>query len=103
MNKPFEPARTPFDWLSRDQAEIDKYAADPLCGFPASVQLWIDMLDALADITSVERQARIPKRLPIYVIAGSRDPDHVRDNAGAGDLQLDEATLGQLEQLLDRG
>ncbi|HEX7967927.1 MAG TPA: alpha/beta hydrolase, partial [Stellaceae bacterium] len=73
FNKPFEPARTPFDWLSRDQAEVDRYVADPLCGFPASVQLWIDMLDALGDIAGVERQARIPKVLPIYVIAGTRD------------------------------
>ena len=53
---------------------MDKYIADPLCGFPASVQLWIDLLDALADATSAPRQASIPKRLPIYVIAGSRDP-----------------------------
>lgn len=75
FNKPFEPARTPFDWLSRDPAEVDKYAADPLCGaFRASVQLWIDLLDALPEISRPARQARIPKRLPIYVIGGTRDP-----------------------------
>lgn len=74
FNRPFEPARTRFDWLSRDQAEVDKYIADPLCGFPVSVQLAIDLLDALGDVTSEWRQARIPKRLPIYVIAGTRDP-----------------------------
>jgi alpha-beta hydrolase superfamily lysophospholipase len=74
FNKPFAPARTPFDWLSRDTAEVDKYIADPLCGFPATVQLWIDLLDALAAIADPARQARIPKRLPIFVIAGMRDP-----------------------------
>jgi len=79
FNKQFAPARTPADWLSRDAAEVDKYIADPLCGFPATVQLWIDLLDALGDITAPRRQARIPKALPIYVISGSRDA--VSENA----------------------
>lgn len=74
FNKQFEPARTPFDWLSRDPAEVDKYIADPLCGFPCTVQLWIDLLDALGGIADPAIQARIPKHLPIYVIAGTRDP-----------------------------
>jgi alpha-beta hydrolase superfamily lysophospholipase len=73
FNKQFAPVRTPCDWLSRDAAEIDKYIADPFCGFRATVQLWIDLLDALPDITAPTRQARIPKRLPLYVISGARD------------------------------
>ncbi len=74
FNKKFAPARTDFDWLSRDPAEVDKYVADPLCGFNSSVQLWIDLLDALPEVARPARQARIPKSLPIYVVAGSRDP-----------------------------
>jgi alpha-beta hydrolase superfamily lysophospholipase len=74
FNKQFEPARTPFDWLSRDEAEVDKYASDPLCAFPLSVQLTIDVLDAICEVTSPVRQSRIPKHLPIHVIAGMRDP-----------------------------
>ena len=74
FNKRFAPSRTAFDWLSRDATEVDKYIADPLCGFSASTQLWIDLLDALGEVTSAQHQACIPKRLPIYVISGTRDP-----------------------------
>lgn len=74
FNKPFKPARTNFDWLSRDAAEVDKYIADPLCGFPITVQLAIDILDALGPIADKRMIARIPKTLPIYIFSGARDP-----------------------------
>jgi alpha-beta hydrolase superfamily lysophospholipase len=74
FNKAFAPNRTAFDWLSRDEHEVDKYVADPLCGFPVSTQLWVDLLDGTASIAKVERQARVPKELPILIIAGSEDP-----------------------------
>ena len=75
FNKPFEPARTPYDWLSRDPVEVDRYIADPLCGgFASRAQLYIDILGALSEVTSPARHARIPKTLPIYIFSGSRDP-----------------------------
>ena len=36
-------------------------------------------------------------------IAGSRNPKHVRDNAMAGDLELDAATLAEIEELIPLG
>ena len=74
FNKPFEPGRTKFDWLSRDAAEVDKYVADPLCGFDSTTSLWVELLDALAFIADPIKQARIPKKLPVYIFAGSEDP-----------------------------
>jgi alpha-beta hydrolase superfamily lysophospholipase len=74
FNKRFQPQRTDFDWLSRDAAEVDTYIADPFCGFPITVQSWIDLLDGLQAIAQPENQARIPKDLPIFVIAGKHDP-----------------------------
>jgi alpha-beta hydrolase superfamily lysophospholipase len=73
-NKPFEPARTPFDWLSRDESEVDAYVADPYCGFPFSTQLAIDVLDALPRATSPASLAKIRKDMPVYVFSGERDP-----------------------------
>ena len=74
FNKQFAPCRTAFDWLSRDPAEVDKYVNDPLCGFPATVQLWVDLLDGWVAASKPSHRACIPKSLPIYIIAGSRDP-----------------------------
>jgi aryl-alcohol dehydrogenase-like predicted oxidoreductase len=33
-------------------------------------------------------------------IAGSRNPEHVRTNAAAGDIELDDVTLKELDTLL---
>lgn len=73
FNKAFKPNRTSFDWLTRDEDEVDKYIADPMCGFLCSTQLWVDMLDAITEAAKPEFRARIPKQLPIYLFSGSRD------------------------------
>jgi len=78
FNKSFGPNRTAYDWLSRDEAEVDKYAADPRCGFPATTTLWTQLLSAMPTFTKPENLARIPRDLPIYVVAGSEDPVHER-------------------------
>ena len=64
FNKPFSPARTEFDWLSRDEKEVDAYVADPHCGFPFTTQLAIDLLDALPDLSSAQSLSGIPQGLP---------------------------------------
>jgi alpha-beta hydrolase superfamily lysophospholipase len=74
FNKAFKNARTPYDWLSRDEAEVDRYIADARCGFVCSIALWIDLLDALPALAKPESHAKIRKDLPIYVVAGSDDP-----------------------------
>jgi alpha-beta hydrolase superfamily lysophospholipase len=73
-NKPFRPNRTPYDWLSRDNEEVDKFAADPLCGNPCSTGFYRDLVALLEFIHRPEQMERIDRRLPIYVFSGSADP-----------------------------
>lgn len=73
-NRAFRPARTRFDWLSRDPAEVDRYAADPHCGFRVSTGLWIELLEVAGLLTAPNRLRRIPKNLPVLMLAGERDP-----------------------------
>lgn len=74
FNKAFAPNRTGFDWLSRDDAEVDKYVADPECGFVCSVGLFQDLGAGMAAINNAENLRRIRKDLPIYLFSGDRDP-----------------------------
>ncbi|MBN2874954.1 MAG: lysophospholipase [Spirochaetales bacterium] len=73
-NKPYEPARTPFDWLSRDPAEVDAYIADPLCGFTGTFGLYRDLLGGMAWIHAPATMAAVPTSLPLYLFAGQNDP-----------------------------
>jgi alpha-beta hydrolase superfamily lysophospholipase len=74
FNRRFNPTRTDFDWLSRDASEVDKYVADRLCGFPLTVQGWVDVYRGMVQIEASDALANIPKDLPIYVYSGERDP-----------------------------
>jgi len=73
-NKFFSPSRTPFDWLSRDEKEVDAYVADPLCGTLCSVGFYRDMARGLNKIHRIEEMQKIRKTLPVYVFSGSSDP-----------------------------
>ena len=73
-NRQFAPNRTDFDWLSRDQRSVDAYIADPLCGVPLTAQSWLDFLSGRFALTTAQQLSRIPKELPIRLMAGSQDP-----------------------------
>jgi len=73
-NKPFKPNRTLFDWLSRDEEEVDKYLNDPLCGFLCSSGFYRDLVKLLYNIHRTDALARIDRSLPVYVFSGSADP-----------------------------
>ena len=68
------PGRTEFDWLTRDNARVDDYIADPLCGFRFTVS-------ALGVLTCLTRDANRPdayrntaKTLPLLLLSGEEDP-----------------------------
>jgi alpha-beta hydrolase superfamily lysophospholipase len=76
FNAPFEPARTPYDWLSRDDAEVDAYVADPLCGdhVPPTYAYGAGMFALVTRAASPEGVAGLPAGLPVLLLAGQRDP-----------------------------
>lgn len=73
FNAPFPP-KTGFEWLSRDEAEVQKYVDDPWSGFGFSNQLVYDMFNGMLEMWKPENEARVPKDLPILIASGSHDP-----------------------------
>jgi alpha-beta hydrolase superfamily lysophospholipase len=99
LNASFEPARTKFDWLSRDAAEVDAYITDPLCGddAPPTYGFVAAMMQLAFDTVQPQAIAGIPTSLPVLLVTGERDSAsndaaHVRDleaRLRAGGLAVD--------------
>ena len=69
-----ENPRTKFDWLSRDAEQVDKYIADPLCGFVGKIGLYRDMMQGIKFITNEKNIAQMNKEKPVYFMSGDGDP-----------------------------
>ena len=84
-NAAFLDPRTPYDWLSRDEAEVDAYIADPWCGFEAVPDREIDDRPTAAVHPEATRR-NIPLDLPVLILNGGADPI----GGGAGGRMLAE-------------
>ncbi|MDR2371138.1 MAG: lysophospholipase [Treponema sp.] len=73
-NRPFRPNRTSFDWLSRDENEVDAYVNDPACGNLCSAGFYRDLASGLKRIHNPANMEKIDRDLPVYIFSGSADP-----------------------------
>ena len=73
-NKRFAPARTAFDWLNTDAGEVDKYVADPLCGFIFTTKGFLDLFTLLKSVSDKNWFTSMPYQFPTFLIAGDQDP-----------------------------
>ena len=76
FNEKFEPARTRYDWLSRDAAEVDAYVTDPLSGdeMPLTVAYASAVFALAVRAATPEAVAPLPDGLPVLLLSGQRDP-----------------------------
>lgn len=73
-NNRFAPARTAVDWLSGDAEQVDKYVADPMCGFCFTVNGFQTLFELIARIQKKENLEKVPKNLPVFMVSGDDDP-----------------------------
>lgn len=74
FNKKFRPNRTPYDWLSRDPKELDRYMNDEWVGMTFSTRFFYDLITGVNELNKPQQLLRTPKQLPILILSGEQDP-----------------------------
>ena len=69
-----ETPRTQNDWLTKDEAIVDKYNGDKFCTYTFTVNGYQTLFEVLRYIQNPKNIANIPKNVPLFFIAGSEDP-----------------------------
>ena len=101
LNEGFSPARTQYDWLSRDEVEVDLYVRDPRCGFerlatpPEPAPSKRTLLDA--------DQGAVPRALPILILNGSADPVGGREGGEALESRYTDEGVKDVTLLIYEG
>ena len=73
-NQKIADAKTPFDWLCTDKTVVDAYMEDNLCGFTFTVNGFQTLFTLIDRLNQEENLLLMPKELPVYFIAGDKDP-----------------------------
>lgn len=98
-NKKIKSKRTPKDWLSVNEENVDNYIADPFCSFSFTMAGYYQMFRGIQYIQKCKHIRQIPKDLPLFFVAGACDPvghygkdvEHVADSyvkAGVKDVMV---------------
>ena len=73
-NSTIKNPRTDFDWLSYNEENVDRYIADPLCGFPFTNEGYLELLNGMADAFNTKDWRILKPHLPILFCSGQDDP-----------------------------
>lgn len=73
-NKQYEDAQTPYDWLSTDREEVQKYIDSDWCGFLFTLSGYRELMKLIKQVSKKNWAGKIRKDLPVLIISGEQDP-----------------------------
>lgn len=74
FNKKIKNPRTPFDWLSYNEENVDKYIADPLCGFGPTNGFCLEFIEGMLPLHKAKSLKKLNPKAKIFIISGEEDP-----------------------------
>lgn len=98
-NKRIPDAKTPVEWLSKNEPNKEAYVNDPRCTFRFTLNGYYNMFRSISDCQNKKTIEKIPKDLPVLIVSGAEDPigqygkgvEHaykLYENAGINDLKM---------------
>lgn len=104
LNKKFETDNsTGFEWLSNDDAQVKKYIDDPLCGFPSTPNLFMNMAKGNLFVNRFSTINAYPKNMPVLLVSGSDDPVGGKKAIEKIYKQMQKAKMQDVTKLLYAG
>lgn len=73
-NRNIKDSKSAYDWISRNEENVRKYEKDKACTFIFTLNGFETLFSTLWFIEDKNNIKKIPKSLPIFLIAGEDDP-----------------------------
>lgn len=73
-NKQIKNPRTPVDWLSYNEKNVDDYIADPYLGHMNTGGFWREFLKGMSQLWKKKNMQKVSKEEIIYITSGEEDP-----------------------------
>ena len=74
FNKTIENPKTPLDWLSYNEENVNNYIADPLCGVEFTLGSYYALMALLASMGKARKYKAVDESTPILLASGKDDP-----------------------------
>lgn len=74
FNKRIESPKTPNDWLCANAESVERYIADPLCGFVFTANGFQTLMKLIWNLNDSRKLNKMPRQLPVFFVAGEEDP-----------------------------
>ena len=73
-NRKFQPVRTDYDWLTRDERYVDRFLNNPRCDFIFTAGAYRDFFHEIRAAEEAELVGYVPKNIPYLILSGDKDP-----------------------------
>lgn len=100
-NDNFKPVRTEFDWLSKDEKNVDAYIEDPLCGQIPTTGFYKDLFKGITLACDSRKIKRIRKDIPLLVLTGADDPVAGENSRKASEMYKTHLSLVEFKAYID--